>query len=73
MAGERRGDDVTGGGRGAVGGAPLVVKVSCLDDEPRRAVAALQRVLRHEGALDGVQVGVDRLEVLDGLDPSPLQ
>src|SRR5512135_2235259 len=35
--------------------APVVVEGSCFDNEPWRAEAALQRVERHERALDRMQ------------------
>ena len=55
MAGERRGDRLARGQRGAVGLPPLVMEGGRGDDETRRAKAALQRIAGDEGFLHGMQ------------------
>ena len=63
MARKRAGDLLAGRGRGAARGPPGVVEGRRLDDEARGAEPALQRVERHEGALNGMQFdGADALD-----------
>src|SRR2546430_6515447 len=55
MTRQRRADLFARRYRRSPGGAPIVVKRSGPDDKARRAEAALQRVVRHEGLLDGMK------------------
>ena len=63
VARKRAGDLLAGRGRGAARGPPGVVEGGRLDDEARGAEPALQRVERHERALNGMQFdGADALD-----------
>ncbi len=75
VAGERLGDDLAARAVRLVGtvlGPPPVVEGDRLDDEPRRAVAALEPVVVGEGPLDGVEV-LAVGEALDGRDARAAQ
>jgi hypothetical protein len=68
MSCERSGDFVAVGRNIPMRGAPGIVEYDRFDNETGRAEAALQCIVRHEGALHGVQpVGA---ESLDGSHPT---
>ena len=64
MSRQRRADFLARRHRRSLGRAPAIVKRRRLDDEARRAEAALQGVVRHEGLLHRMQLC--RADALDG-------